>query len=48
MTHKKVILRMPKVLESLGSGAIQILNPKILTHQCVIESTDVLWYLLAS
>jgi hypothetical protein len=26
MTHKKVILRMPKVPESLGPGAIQILD----------------------
>jgi hypothetical protein len=26
MTHKKVILRMPKVLESLAPGAIQILD----------------------
>jgi hypothetical protein len=26
MTNKKVILRMPKVLESLGPGAIQILD----------------------
>jgi hypothetical protein len=26
MTNKKVILKMPKVLESLGSGAMQILD----------------------
>jgi hypothetical protein len=26
MTNKKVILEMPKVLESLGPGAIQILD----------------------
>jgi predicted DNA-binding transcriptional regulator AlpA len=26
MTHKKVILRMPEVLESLGIGVIQILD----------------------